>query len=210
MATGENAGTWGTKTNTNLQLVQQAIGSYESINVTTTSVALAMTDGSISQARNAVINFAGTLTGATNITVPDGTEKVYVVKDATTHDGNDITFKTVSGTGVALEEGKTHILYADSTNVLSVGLDNLPGTIATAQIEDNAITTAKISDNQITSDKISDNVITSTKISDNVISTAKIVDDAVTAAKLERKFTISTAAPNNSNGSDGDIYLQYS
>ena len=40
MATGENAGTWGTKTNTNLNLVQQAIAGYESVNVTNTTVAL--------------------------------------------------------------------------------------------------------------------------------------------------------------------------
>ena len=45
MATGENAGTWGTKTNTNLNLVQQAIAGYESINVTTTTIGLLwMTD----------------------------------------------------------------------------------------------------------------------------------------------------------------------
>ena len=40
MATGENAGTWGTKTNTNLNLVQQAVAGYESISVTTTSIGL--------------------------------------------------------------------------------------------------------------------------------------------------------------------------
>ena len=81
MQTGENAGTWGTKTNTNLQLVEQAIAGYESINVTTTSVALTMDDGSISQARNMVLDFAGTLSGGTNITVPDSVEKMYVVKE---------------------------------------------------------------------------------------------------------------------------------
>ena len=46
MATGENAGTWGTKTNTNLQLVQQAIGGFEQVTVGDgATVALAMTDG---------------------------------------------------------------------------------------------------------------------------------------------------------------------
>ena len=54
MATGENAGTWGTKTNTNLNLVQQAVAGYESISVTTTSIGLTMDDGSISQARDMV------------------------------------------------------------------------------------------------------------------------------------------------------------
>jgi len=209
MATGENAGTWGTKTNTNLNLVQQAIAGYESINVTTTTVALAMSDGSISQARNAVLNFAGTLGGDTNITIPDSIEKVYIIKDATTHSGNDLTFKTVSGTGIALEEGKTHFAYSDGTNVNQLTLDTLPGTIATAQLEDNSITTAKISDAQITTAKISANQITESLISDNQITTNKINNDAVTAAKLSRKFTITTNTT-ASGGSDGDLWFVYS
>jgi len=75
MATGENAGTWGTKTNTNLNLVQQAVAGYESISVTTTSIGLTMDDGSISQARNMVLAFGGSLTGATNVTIPKSIEK---------------------------------------------------------------------------------------------------------------------------------------
>jgi len=208
MATGENAGTWGTKTNTNLNLVQQAIAGFESINVTTTTVSLAMSDGAISQARNAVLNFAGTLGGGTNITIPDGIEKVYIVKDATTHSGNDLTFKTVSGTGIALEEGKTHFAYSDGTNINQLNLGTFTGEVGSAQIADNSVTTAKISDNQITSAKISANQITTSLISDNQITTSKINNDAVTAAKLERKFTISTLDP--SGGNDGDLWFKYS
>ena len=208
MATGENAGTWGTKTNTNLNLVQQAIAGFESINVTTTTVSLVMSDGAISQARNAVLNFAGTLGGGTNITIPDGIEKVYIVKDATTHSGNDLTFKTVSGTGIALEEGKTHFAYSDGTNINQLNLGTFTGEVGSAQIADNSVTTAKISDNQITSAKISANQITTSLISDNQITTSKINNDAVTAAKLERKFTISTSDP--SGGNDGDIWFKYS
>ena len=208
MATGENAGTWGTKTNTNLNLVQQAIAGFESVNVTSTTISLTMSNGAISQARNAVLNFAGTLGGATNITIPDGIEKVYLIKDATTHSGNDLSFKTVSGTGIALTEGKTHIAYSDGTNMNEINLGNLAGEIGNASIADNSITTAKISDNQITTAKISANQITTSLISDNQITTSKIDNDAVTAAKLERKFTISTSSP--SGGNDGDIWLQYS
>jgi hypothetical protein len=66
-ATGENAGTWGTKTNNNLELVQQAIAGYQEINVASSDVALSMSDGSISNARNMVLKFTGTL--AANRTV---------------------------------------------------------------------------------------------------------------------------------------------
>ena len=80
MATGENAGTWGTKTNTNLQLVQQAIGGFEQVTVGDgATVALAMTDGTISNARNMVVKVATvTLSGATVLTVPDSIEKMYI------------------------------------------------------------------------------------------------------------------------------------
>ena len=117
MATGENAGTWGTKTNTNLNLVQQAIAGYQAINVASSDVALVMTNASISNARNMVLNFTGTLTGTRVVTIPDGIEKFYVIVDGTTHSGNTLTFKTVSGTGFTCVEGKSHFAYSDGTNV---------------------------------------------------------------------------------------------
>ena len=80
MATGENAGTWGTKTNTNLELVQQAIAGFESITLSSGSTtALVMSNASISTARNMVIKFATiTLSGATTVTIPDSIEKFYI------------------------------------------------------------------------------------------------------------------------------------
>ena len=57
MATGENAGTWGTKTNTNLNLIQQAIAGYQAIDVASGDIALAMTDASISNGRNMILKF---------------------------------------------------------------------------------------------------------------------------------------------------------
>ena len=79
MATGENAGTWGTKTNTNLNLVQQAIAGYEAISAASADVTLAMTDGTISNARNATIKLTGTLAANRTITVPDSIEKVIAI-----------------------------------------------------------------------------------------------------------------------------------
>ena len=198
MATGENAGTWGTKTNTNLNLVQQAIAGFESISVTTTTIGLTMDDGSISQARNMVLAFGGSLTGDTNITVPNSIEKMYILDDRTTHNTSTITFKTASGTGFAMSEGKKHLAYSDGTNINRVDLSSLGGEIATASIADNAITTAKISDNQIVTAKISDNQITTAKVSNN----------AITADKLERKFTITTNVT-PAGGSDGDLWFVY-
>ena len=208
MATGENAGTWGTKTNTNLELVQQAIAGYQAIDVASADVALVMSNASISNARNMVLNFTGTLTGNRVVTIPDSIEKFYILKDGTTHSGNSLTFKTVSGTGFTLDEGKIHAAYSDGTNVNEVALNTLGGTIGTAQIDDDAVTNAKIADNAVDSDQIAADAVTNAKVAADAIDTDQLVNDSVTAAKLERKFTISTSSP--SGGNDGDIWFKYS
>lgn len=208
MATGENAGTWGTKTNTNLNLVQQAISGFQAIDVASSDVALVMSNAAISNARNMVLNFTGTLAGNRNVTIPDSIEKFYILKDSTTHSGNSLTFKTVSGTGFTLDEGKIHAAFSDGTNVTEVALNTLGGTIGTAQIDNDAVDNDKIADNAIQSAQLSDNAVVTSKISNANISTAKIADNAVTASKLQRKFTISTSDP--SGGSDGDIWFKYS
>ena len=120
MVTGENSGTWGDKTNTNLNLVQQAIAGYEAIDVASADVTLAMTNATLSNARNMVLNLTGTLAGTRVVNVPDGIEKTYIVADSTTRAGNTLTIKTVSGTGVAIPEGKTVLVFSDGTNVVDV------------------------------------------------------------------------------------------
>jgi hypothetical protein len=118
MATGENAGTWGTKTNNNLNLVQQAVAGYEAIDVASADVTLAMSDATVSNARNATIKLTGTLAANRTVNVPDSIEKVYNIIDGTDHAGYTLTFKTASGTGVLLCEGNCYVLYADGTNVV--------------------------------------------------------------------------------------------
>ena len=208
MATGENAGTWGTKTNTNLELVQQAIAGYQAINVASSDVALVMSNASISNARNMVLNFTGTLAANRTVTIPDSIEKFYILKDGTTHSGNTLTFKTVSGTGFTLDQGKIHAAFSDGTNVTEVALDTLGGTIGTAQIADDAVDNDKIADNAVQSAQLANNAVITSKISNANVTTAKLADNAVNAAKLERKFTISTSSP--SGGSDGDLWFKYS
>ena len=207
MVTGEAPNTWGDKTNSNWNLIQQAVSGYQSVALTSTTTTLAMTNATISNARNMVIEFTGTLSGNSNVTIPDGIEKFYLLKDSTTHAGYTLTFKTVSGTGFDLTSGYNYFAYSNGTNVSEVSLDNIGGSIATAQIESNAITTAKISANQITTATIADYAIVTSKISANQVTTSLLADDAVTAAKLSRKFTISTASP--TGGSDGDLWFKY-
>ena len=196
MVTGENAGTWGDKTNQNLNLIQQAIAGYEQVTLSSGgTLTLAMTDETLSNARNMIIKFAtATIAASTICTIPDGIEKFYIFDCSGLTNPSNLTIKTVSGTGFSPDAAKIYAAYSDGTNIVEISLDTLGGTIGSAQlaansvltatISDNQITTAKISDNQITTAKISDNQITTAKVSDLQITTAKIADDAVTADKL--------------------------
>ena len=124
MATGENAGTWGTKTNTNLDIVNTAISGYVEQAVTSGgTLALTITDGAAtSTAQNAVIKLTGTITGNSIVTVPDSVEKVYIVTNGTSG-AYTVQFKTASGTGVTfgVSEKTTKLLYSDGTNIVDAG-----------------------------------------------------------------------------------------
>jgi len=181
MVTGENAGTWGDKTNSNLNLIQQAIAGFEGITLVDGATEnLEMTDATLSNARNMIIKFNTiTLNSASVVTIPDGIEKFYIFDCSAITNATNLTIKTVSGSGFIANDSRIHACYSDGTNLNEIALNTLGGTIGTVQIADNAITSAKIADNQITSAKISDNQITSAKISDNQITTSKIANDAV-------------------------------
>jgi len=123
MVTGENAGTWGTKTNTNLNLLQQAIAGFQSISIAggAQTTALTMDNAAISNARNAVIKLTGTITGNQIVTVPSGIEKTYIVSNGTTG-AFTVEFKTASGTGPTFSttDKGIKILFADGTNIVDV------------------------------------------------------------------------------------------
>jgi hypothetical protein len=130
MVTGENSGTWGDKTNTNLNLLQQAIAGYEAISIAggAQTTALVMTDATISNARNAVIKLTGTITGNQVVTIPNGIEKTYIVSNGTTGTFT-VEFKTVSGTGVtfATDDKGFKYVFSDGTNVNNITLASPPG-----------------------------------------------------------------------------------
>ena len=133
MATGENAGTWGQITNTNLYIIQQAIAGYQSLAVNaTTGLTLTFTDGAISTGKNAVINLTGTLSGNVNVVVPDSIEKTYLVNNQVTMGTNTLTFKTTSGTGIKLAQGNRYTLYADGTNVNLISMEQTWRALSTA------------------------------------------------------------------------------
>jgi hypothetical protein len=136
MATGENSGTWGDKTNTNLNIINQAAAGYQAIsiaggaNTTTLGIQDGSSDltGNTNAARNLIINLTGTITGNQVVTVPDSVEKSYIVNNNTTG-AFTVEFKTVSGTGVTFgtTDKSTKILFADGTNIVDTGTVSLTG-----------------------------------------------------------------------------------
>jgi hypothetical protein len=163
MVTGENSGTWGDKTNTNLNLVQQAIAGYEAVSIAggAQTTALAMTDATLSNARNAVIELTGTITGNQIVTIPDGIEKTYYIYNNTTG-AFTVQFKTVTGTGptfTATDKGYK-IVYSDGTDVIEVPTTPADGSITSAKLATDAVITAKISAAQVTNAKLANKSIT--------------------------------------------------
>jgi hypothetical protein len=156
MATGENAGTWGTKTNTNLQIVEKAIAGYveKSIAGGAQTTALSITDGdtteSTSVARHAVIKLTGTITGNQIVTVPDSIEKVYIVVNGTSG-AYTVQFKTASGTGVTFgaSDKSTKLVFSDGTNIVDAsfgGATDLDGGVLTLDADADTTITADTDD----------------------------------------------------------------
>jgi hypothetical protein len=116
MGTGENSGTWGTITNTNLgTAIEEAITGSADVTFSSGTVTLALTDTNSSQtARNLRLNLTGISGGAQNLIVP-AIEKAYLVNNGC---ADAITVKNASGTGIAVPAGKTMWVYNNGTNVV--------------------------------------------------------------------------------------------
>ena len=125
MATGENAGTWGTKTNANLDLAEQLLGGYKAVSIAggAQTTALTVADGALTGTAQArMIEFTGSITGNQVVTIPLDVENFYIIKNATSG-AYTVQFKYVSGSGgtftfTATNKG-TAIVFAtanDGTN----------------------------------------------------------------------------------------------
>jgi len=130
MTTGEKAGTWGTLTNTNWNIIEQIAGGYIEVDINggAQTTTLSVNDGTTGAAlAHRVINFIGAITGNQIVTIPLDVETFYILKN-TTSDGTDgytVQFKYVSGSGGSVTfaggDRGTKIVYAggagdDATN----------------------------------------------------------------------------------------------
>ena len=153
-ATGENAGTWGTKTNTNLQILEQISGGFtqQSIAGGAQTTALSVSDGSTGAAlAHRMIEFTGTITGNQIVTIPIDVQTFYILRN-TTSGAYTVQFKYASGSGdsftfAAADKG-TVILFAsanDGTNpdIIDIGMGNVTLT-GTETLTNKTLTSPKI------------------------------------------------------------------
>jgi hypothetical protein len=136
--TGENSGTWGQITNTNLLILEQAIGGYDEVGITS-GATLTFSNGVLSNGKNQVLRLTGTITSNVNVVIPDSIEKTYLVENATSG-AFTVTFKTTSGTGAtwSTTDKGYKILYSDGTNVVDITADL--GDITAGNVTSGAIT----------------------------------------------------------------------
>ena len=123
VTTGEKAGLWGTVTNTNLEILEQASSGYLSVDVASADVTLALNDGATSNGKNLFFILTGTLAANRNFIMPATAERIFIVKDSTTRSSSNytLTVKTASGTGYTMPVGATALVYSDGTNT-SLGM----------------------------------------------------------------------------------------
>ena len=150
MATGENAGTWGTKTNANLSLLEQITGGYLEVSIAggAQTTALDVDDGALTgKAQNRIIKLTGTITGNQIVTLPVLMENFYIIENGTTG-AYTVQLKAASGSGATVTWSATDkgwkIVYADgvatNTGVYDIGMGDV--TLAGTQTLTNKTLTA--------------------------------------------------------------------
>jgi len=109
--TGDQSGTWGDTTNTNMDIIDRAISGVVSLSLTGTSTTLTTTDGSLTDGMYKVLVLAGSPTGANTITIaPNDADKFYLVKNGS---GESAVFSQGTGANVTIPDGGADIIFSD-------------------------------------------------------------------------------------------------
>ena len=130
---GEQAGTWGTTTNTNLDIIDRLINGVGTITLSGTTHTLTTSDGSLSDGMFKVLQLAGSPSGTNTITIsPNDADKLYFVKNGTSQTA---TFTQGSGGDVSILAGKGAIIFADGAGSTAAVTD-LTALFSTSQAID--------------------------------------------------------------------------
>ena len=157
-ATGENAGTWGTKTNTNLQLIEQLAGGFTQQNFSSDAdIALSVSDGSTGATlSHRMIEFTGTISGNQIVTIPNDVQTFYYLRNSTSG-SHTVQFKYATGSGDSFTFATTDkgdaVVFATANDGSNPDILTLPaGTVTLAG-------TQTLTNKTLTSPKIGTSVL---------------------------------------------------
>jgi len=200
-ATGENAGTWGTKTNTNLQIIEQISGGYsaQSIAGGAQTTTLSVSDGSTGAVMShRMIEFTGTITGNQIVTIPLDAQTFYFLRNSTSG-AYTVQFKYASGSGDTFTFATTD---KGDQLVFATGNDGTNPDIYTLNFGDVTLTgTQTLTNKTLTSPKIGTSILDT---NGNELALLTATGSAV------NEFTIANAATGNdptlsATGGDSNI-----
>ena len=154
MATGENAGTWGTKTNTNLEIIEQIVGGWTTQDIAggAQTTTLSVSDGSTGAVlSHRMIEFTGSITGNQIVTIPLDVQTFYYLRNSTSG-AYTVQFKYVSGSGDSFTFGTTNkgdaVVFATANDGTNPDIDTLPSgdvtTTGTQTLTNKTLTSPKI------------------------------------------------------------------
>lgn len=137
ITTGDQAGTWGTTTNTNLgTIIEDAISGYTTVSVTSANQAFTALDGAADEARNAMIRLTTTTTASFAVYAPPNSKQYIIWNNsgytATIYNSTVRGNTTAAGTGVAIADGDRVVVFSNGTNFYEVKTSNVTGTVAIA------------------------------------------------------------------------------
>ena len=173
IGTGEQAGTWGSTTNTNLgTALQEAITGSADVAFSSADVTLTLTNSNGAQVgRNLRLNLTGTSSGALNLILGAEmqVEKLYLINNTL---ADAVTVKNTTGTGIAVPAGKTMFVFNNGTNVVDAityltSLETASLVATTADINGGSIDGATLGTNSVITEAAIDNI----NINGNTIST---------------------------------------
>ena len=193
---GEQAGTWGTTTNSNFDIIDRAINGVGAITLSGTTHTLTTSDGTLSDGQYKVLVLGGSPSGTNTITItPNDQDKLYFVQNSS---GQSATFTQGSGASVTIANGKGAIIYADGA-ASSAAVVDLTALFATSQAIDNVViggtTPAAITGTTITAN---DSILPDTSGGADIGSASAEFGDVYIADNNNIKF-----------GSDQDITVGY-